>query len=89
VPVSEQGQRPNFSAKNNPSRSRFAIHLRLGEKPAETGTFRQAHYLKVAGSNPAPTTNDFKKINTIPQGAKEPTSEAKFKLWVFKCGQGY
>ena len=42
-----------------------------------------------SGVNPAPTTNDFKKINTIPQGAKELTSEAKFKLWVFKCGQGY
>jgi hypothetical protein len=25
----------------------------------------------------------------VPQGSKELTSEAKFKLWVFKCGQGY
>jgi len=24
----------------------------------------------------------------VPQGSKELTSEAKFKLWVFKCGQG-
>jgi len=48
-----------------------------------------AYILKVAGSNPAPATNDFKKINTVPQGSKELTGEAKFKLWVFKCGQGY
>jgi hypothetical protein len=47
-----------------------------------------AYILKVAGSNPAPATNDFKKINTVPQGSKKLTSEAKFKLWVFKCGQG-
>ena len=47
------------------------------------------HNLRVGGSNPAPATNGFKKINTVAQGSKELTSEAKFKLWVFKCGQGY
>ena len=51
--------------------------------------YHLTHNLKVVGSNPTPATNDFKKINTVPLGSKELTSEAKFKLWVFKCGQGY
>ena len=36
-----------------------AIHLRLGEKLPENLTFRQAHNLKVVGSNPTPATNKY------------------------------
>ena len=34
----------------------LAIHWRLGVKPAGNLTFRQAHNLKVVGSNPTPET---------------------------------
>ena len=45
-----------FFGKNSSSWSRLVIHWRLGEKPAENLTFRQAHNLKVVGSNPVPKT---------------------------------